>query len=97
MRAGTIVASVFNPKLPKTRLSRPLADVTLRHSSLLRASYRPQIRRARFAGPGHGERNHQGLRNKIINPSDEVGAIAGKIECREHLGGLLKYYHRAAA
>ena len=45
----------------------------------------------------HCERNHQGLHNKIIDPGGEVGSIAGKIECREHLGGLLKYYHRAAA
>jgi hypothetical protein len=26
-----------------------------------------------------------------------VGAIAGKIECRERLGGMLKYYQRRAA
>jgi putative transposase len=45
----------------------------------------------------HAERNHQGLDNKIIDPSDDVGAIAGKIECQERLGGILKYYHRVAA
>jgi len=45
----------------------------------------------------HEERNHQGLDNKIIEPGDEVGAVAGKIECRESLGGILKYYHRDAA
>ena len=45
----------------------------------------------------HGERNHQGLGNKLIESGDEVGAIAGRIECRERLGGLLKYYHRNAA
>lgn len=45
----------------------------------------------------HAERNHQGLANELIEPSDEVGAVAGKIECRERLGGLLKYYHREAA
>jgi len=44
----------------------------------------------------HGERNHQGLHNEVIDPSDEIGAVAGKIECRERLGGLLRYYHRAA-
>jgi putative transposase len=41
------------------------------------------------------ERNHQGLGNELIEP-EEVGAVAGKIECHERLGGLLKYYHRAA-
>jgi hypothetical protein len=45
----------------------------------------------------HGERNHQGLGNELIDPSDNAGSVAGKIECRERLGGLLKYYHRRAA
>ncbi|QDU92356.1 integrase core domain-containing protein [Lignipirellula cremea] len=44
----------------------------------------------------HGERNHQGLENKRIQPADEVGQIAGKIECQERLGGLLKYQRKAA-
>ncbi|MEO2012311.1 MAG: hypothetical protein ABGX22_26900 [Pirellulaceae bacterium] len=41
--------------------------------------------------------NHQGLGNELIEPSDDAGAVAGKIECRERLGGMLKYYHRWAA
>jgi len=45
----------------------------------------------------HGERNHQGLGNKLIDSNQDVGAVAGKIECRERLGGMLKYYHRRAA
>jgi putative transposase len=45
----------------------------------------------------HVERNHQGLGNEIIEPGAEVGAVAGKIVCRERLGGLLKYYYRDAA
>jgi transposase InsO family protein len=45
----------------------------------------------------HVERNHQGLGNQLIEPGNEVGAVAGKIECYERLGGLLKYYHRRAA
>ena len=45
----------------------------------------------------HSERNHQGLDNQIIAPSDEVGRIAGPIQCRERMGGLLKYYSRDAA
>ena len=45
----------------------------------------------------HAERNHQGLDNVLIEPGEEVGKVAGKIECRERLGGLLKYYYRAAA
>jgi hypothetical protein len=45
----------------------------------------------------HRERNHQGLGNHLIDPEKGVGAVAGKIECRERLGGMLKYYHRRAA
>ena len=45
----------------------------------------------------HAERNHQGLDNQLIEPGDEVGSVAGKIECRERLGGMLKYYYRSAA
>ena len=45
----------------------------------------------------HEERNHQGLDTKIIDPRDEVGAVAGKIERRESLGGILNDYYRNAA
>ncbi len=45
----------------------------------------------------HVERNHQGLENELIQPGDEVGSVAGKIECRERLGGMLRYYYRDAA
>ena len=40
------------------------------------------------------ERNHQGLGNELIEPNGDAGSVAGKIECRERLGGLLKYHHR---
>lgn len=50
-----------------------------------------------FSDHYHRERNHQGLRNRIIEPGDEVGQIAGTIQCRERLGGLLRYYYRDAA
>jgi transposase InsO family protein len=45
----------------------------------------------------HAERNHQGIENKIIQPGDEVGKATREIQCRERLGGLLRYYRRAAA
>jgi hypothetical protein len=45
----------------------------------------------------HLERNHQGLGNRLIMPEkfsfDHHGAVAS----RERLGGMLKYYYRAAA
>jgi len=45
----------------------------------------------------HAERNHQGLDNRILVPGGEVGRTSGEIECRERLGGLLRYYYRKAA
>jgi len=34
----------------------------------------------------HQERNHQGLENKVIDPAQDVGPIAGEIKCRDRLG-----------
>ena len=45
----------------------------------------------------HGERNHQGLGNRLIEPSGGTGTEPGPIECRERLGGMLRYYYREAA
>jgi len=42
----------------------------------------------------HRERNHQGLGNQIIDPAQATEV--GEIICRERLGGLLKFYSRAA-
>ena len=53
---------------------------------------------ARFTAKGRERlRNHQGLGNRLINPGEEVGLMQGDIECRERLGGLLRYYYRDAA
>jgi transposase InsO family protein len=45
----------------------------------------------------HRERNHQGLENRLIKPAAAVGETDGVVQCRERLGGLLRYYHRRAA
>jgi putative transposase len=45
----------------------------------------------------HHERNHQGLDNQLILPGVAPTGGVGRIVSRERLGGLLKYYHRAAA
>jgi putative transposase len=48
-----------------------------------------------FVAHYHGERNHQGLGNALITPeSRQLGGT--HVRCRERLGGLLRYYHRAA-
>ena len=45
----------------------------------------------------HAERNHQGLENRLIDPGEDVGRAGGEVQCRERLGGLLRYYYRDAA
>ena len=57
------------------------------------------LRRAltEFAAHYHTERNHQGIGNNIITPGEEVGRTRGEIQCRDRLGGMLRYYHREAA
>jgi transposase InsO family protein len=44
----------------------------------------------------HGERNHQGIDNRLIDSSTDGSRRSGSIKCRERLGGLLRFYHRAA-
>ena len=42
------------------------------------------------------ERPHQGLEGRfVMEPANENRV--GRIECRERLGGLLRFYHREAA
>jgi len=52
---------------------------------------------AEFVKHYHQERNHQGLGNRLIEPSVEVGRVEGEVACRSRLGGLPRYYYREAA
>ena len=47
----------------------------------------------------HAERNHHGKENVLLFPIDAkaMTRVDGPINCKERLGGLLKYYHREAA
>ena len=47
----------------------------------------------------HVERNHQGKDNVLLFPTatKAMNRVDGSINCKERLGGLLKYYHREAA
>jgi hypothetical protein len=46
----------------------------------------------------HTERNHQGLGNRLIEPSAaNTNAGQGRIRRRERVGGLLNFYYREAA
>jgi putative transposase len=67
-------------------------------SKLILFGERPLLRTlAEFSTHYHHERNHQGKGNKLLFPhaGDELRHL-GKVACRQRLGGLLKYYGRAA-
>jgi putative transposase len=50
-----------------------------------------------FVAHYHVERNHQGLGNKLIEPSNDNSAMAGHVLRRKRIGGLLNFYYRNAA
>jgi transposase InsO family protein len=57
------------------------------------------LRRAtrEFAAHYHEERNHQGIGNQLIEPKVSTSGAIGPVRCSERLGGMLRFYHRAAA
>ncbi len=50
-----------------------------------------------FIAHYHGERNHQGLDNRLIAPIERFAAKTGTIRRRQRLGGMLNYYYRDGA
>lgn len=43
----------------------------------------------------HEERNHQGLKNRLVRPAPRYAVNAASIQRRPRLGGTLNYYYRA--
>ena len=54
---------------------------------------------AEFIQHYHFERNHQGKDNVLLFASSNDPRLkeSARVQCRERLGGLLKYYHSRAA
>ena len=78
------------------RFMRSIKEECLDRMIFLReTSLRNAIRE--FLEHYHCERNHQGLGNKLIEPRNTVGRSSGDLQCRERLGGMLRYYYRQAA
>ena len=50
-----------------------------------------------YAAHYHSERNHQGIGNQLIEPDHRPGSSPSAIECVQRLGGILRFYRRAAA
>ena len=68
-----------------------LAKLILLSESALRHALR------HYEAHYHEERNHQGKSNRLLFPLPTVRGEQDKVQCRERLGGLLKYYERQAA
>ncbi len=52
---------------------------------------------AQYMSHYHGERNHQGLENQLLQPVANIGKTHDPVKRRQRLGGMLSYYHRQAA
>ena len=50
-----------------------------------------------YAAHYHRERNHQGLANRLIDPTENNASPTGAVSCSARLGGMLRFYHRATA
>jgi putative transposase len=50
-----------------------------------------------YAAHYHRERNHQGIDNRLIEPRDHGESASSAVKCAQRLGGMLRFYHRAAA
>jgi putative transposase len=50
-----------------------------------------------FVAHYHAERNHQGRGNVLLFPASIDIPRVGAVQCRQRLGGLLRYYQRQAA
>src|SRR5579859_1804047 len=50
-----------------------------------------------FMAHYHSERNHQGLENRLPQPGSLTALPHHPLQRRQRLGGMLSYYHRAAA
>ena len=50
-----------------------------------------------YAAHYHRERNHQGIDNRLIEPDANARSASDAVACSQRLGGMLRFYHRAAA
>ena len=50
-----------------------------------------------YAAHYHAERNHQGIDNRLIEPDEHTRSASDAVACSQRLGGMLRFYHRAAA
>jgi putative transposase len=78
------------------RFVRSIKDECLNRMIFIgEASLRRAVRE--FMAHYHAERNHQGLGNRLISAEQPSVPAFVPVERRSRLGGLLSFYHHAAA
>ena len=101
LESSDIELVVLTPKSPNLNAHLERFMRSLKSECLDRVIFfgEPSLRRAlrEFGEHFHHERNHHGLGNRFIDAGTEVGRTQGELQCRERLGGLLRYYYRNAA
>ena len=101
LKSSDIELVVLPPKSPNLNAHLERFMRSLKSECLDRVIFlgEPSLRRAlrEFGEHFHHERNHQGLGNRIIDAGTEGGRTQGEVQCRERLGGLLRYSYRSAA
>jgi len=101
LKESSVKAVRLPPRSPKmsAHLERFMRSIKSEALSRMIFFGESSLRRATisYLAHYHQERNHQGLNNRIIEPGDEVGPGRGVVNCRERLGGTLRYYYRDAA
>ena len=102
LTAGGVVPLKLPPRSPNLNAfaERWVRSVKQECLSRLILMGEPSLRRALsdYAEHYHSERNHQGKGNVILFPKPDQprSRVRTNVQCRERLGGLLKYYSRAA-
>ena len=101
LKAASVKPVVLPPKSPNLNAHAERFVRSTKEGCLNRIIFfgEQSLRRAisEFITHYHQERNHQGLDNRLIDPKEGVGHVVGQIQCRQRLGGMLKYYNRDAA
>jgi transposase InsO family protein len=102
LRSGGAQPLLLPPRSPNLeafaeRWIRSIKSECLSHLILF---CEPSLRRAltEFLQHYHHERNHQSKTNLLLFPAPDAAKLRGgaPVQRRDHLGGLLKFYHRAA-
>lgn len=101
LRAAGVQPMLLPPRSPNLNACQERFFRSLKSECLDRLIFfsEASLRRAvrEYLAHYHGERNHQGLDNRLIAPGVGDEEPSGPIACRQRLGGMLRYYHRRAA